>query len=307
MAEKESPAQQPLDVHAEGWSVLHMYYRIDRALWSSLDEKEQEEGLEEFMALLVAAEQEEGLQVVAQGVIGKADFGLVVVHPKIARVQRFTQEVAATTLGACFETAYSYLSLSEVSEYQTSTGDFARKLIDEEGLAPDTDEFRNKLGAFAERMEHYAAARLYPELPGKDMPVICFYPMSKQRGDRYNWYGLSLAERKRLMGEHASVLDGDATGRALNTEVLALADVQEQGCVLLMNLAGLALSGDAACAAALHDAKAAAAVVRVMTMYSEQLEQVEGAAAALMQLATLDLHGCMEAGLAQAVVGLGLG
>ena len=204
MAEKESPAQQSLDVHAEGWSVLHMYYRIDRALWSSLDEKEQEEGLEEFMALLVAAEQEDGLQVVAQGVIGKADFGLVVVHPKIDRVQRFTQEVAATTLGACFETAYSYLSLSEVSEYQTSTGDFARKLIDEEGLAPDTDDFRNKLGAFSERMEHYAAARLYPELPGKDMPVICFYPMSKQRGDRYNWYGLSLAERKRLMGEHAT-------------------------------------------------------------------------------------------------------
>lgn len=48
----------------------------------------------------------------------------------------------------------------------------------------------------------------------------------------------------RLMEEHASVLDGDATGRSLNTEVLALADVQEQGCVLLMNLAGLALSGE---------------------------------------------------------------
>jgi hypothetical protein len=47
----------------------------------------------------------------------------------------------------------------------------------------------------------------------------------------------------RLMREHASVLDGDATGRSLNTEVLALADVAEQGCVLLMNLAGLALSG----------------------------------------------------------------
>jgi len=102
MAEKQSPAQQPLDVHAEGWSVLHMYYRIDRALWSSLEEKEQEDGLEEFMSLLVAAEQEEDLQVVAQGVIGKSDFGLVIVHPKIERVQRFTQEVAATMLGACF-------------------------------------------------------------------------------------------------------------------------------------------------------------------------------------------------------------
>ena len=204
MAENDSPANTPLDVHAEGWSVLHIYYRIDRALWTSLDEKEQEEGLEEFMALLVAAEQETDLQVVAQGVIGKADFGLVVIHPKIERVQRLTQEVSATILGACFETVYSYLSISEVSEYQTSTGEFARKLIDEEGMAPATEEFQQKLGAFSERMGHYAKARLYPELPGKDKPVICFYPMSKQRGERFNWYALSLAERKRLMGEHAT-------------------------------------------------------------------------------------------------------
>ena len=32
------------------------------------------------------------------------------------------------------------------------------------------------------------------------------------------------------------------------------------------------------------------------------LEQIEGAMAALMQLATLDLPGCMEAGLGEAVV-----
>ena len=105
------------------------------------------------------------------------------------------------------------------------------------------------------------------------------------------------------------------------------------------------LSGDEAAASALHDAKAAVAVVGAMAMYSEQLEQVEwstspspptptpicttttttsaaaaaatataaptamvpieqveGAMAALMQLATLDLPGCMEAGLGEAVV-----
>ena len=204
MAGNETSTHGSLDVHSEGWSVLHMYYRIDRALWSSLEDKEQEEGLAEFMALLVASEEESDLQVVAQGVIGKADFGLIVVHPLVERVQRFTQEVAATILGACLEATYSYLSLSEVSEYQTSGGDFSRKLIDEEGLSPDSEEFQQKLAAFTERMGHYAAARLYPELPGKDKPVICFYPMSKQRGERFNWYALSLGERKRLMGEHAT-------------------------------------------------------------------------------------------------------
>ena len=104
----------------------------------------------------------------------------------------------------------------------------------------------------------------------------------------------------RLMKEHAQ--RGSSVGQALSTEVLALADVQEQGCVLLMNLAGLALSGDDPCASALHDQKAAVAVVGTMNQYSEKLELVEGAMAALMQLATLDVPGCMEAGLAEAVV-----
>ena len=37
----------PVDITTEGWPVLHIYYRLDRALWSSLDEKEQEDGIEE--------------------------------------------------------------------------------------------------------------------------------------------------------------------------------------------------------------------------------------------------------------------
>ena len=48
----------PVDITTEGWPVLHIYYRLDRALWSSLDEKEQEDGIEEFTALLVAGEGE---------------------------------------------------------------------------------------------------------------------------------------------------------------------------------------------------------------------------------------------------------
>ncbi|MFP6664408.1 MAG: chlorite dismutase family protein [Deltaproteobacteria bacterium] len=203
MSENADSPKTPVNVHTEGWPVLHIYYRIDRALWSSLDDKEQEDGLEEFMAMIVAAEDEKDLQVVVQGVIGKADIGLIVVHPSLERVQRFTQEVIATTLGACFDTTYSFLSLSEVSEYQSSTGDQARKLIDDEGLVPGTAEFTEKLDAFTERMNHYAGARIYPQLPGPDKPVICFYPMSKQRGENHNWYALSLEERKRLMGAHA--------------------------------------------------------------------------------------------------------
>ena len=41
---------------------------------------------------------------------------------------------------------------------------------------------------------------MHPQLPGADFPVLCFYPMSKARGEGRNWYALAFNERKRLMG-----------------------------------------------------------------------------------------------------------
>ncbi len=36
------------------------------------------------------------------------------------------------------------------------------------------------------------------------MPLICFYPMSKSRGEKRNWYALPFEERKKLMGGHGT-------------------------------------------------------------------------------------------------------
>ena len=143
--------------------------------------------------------------MMATGIIGKADLGIVAIHPNLDRVQRLTQEIAATALGACLDTTYSFLSISEKSEYISSTGDHARKLIDEEGMDPTSPEFQQKVTAMAERMSHYVDMRVHPKLPTSDeYPVICFYPMSKKREDGNNWYALSFDERKRLMGMHAT-------------------------------------------------------------------------------------------------------
>src|SRR5205085_2886436 len=38
-----------------------------------------------------------------------------------------------------------------------------------------------------------------------DWPVVCFYNMSKRRGETRNWYTLPYDERRRLMGGHAKV------------------------------------------------------------------------------------------------------
>ena len=53
----------------------------------------------------------------------------------------------------------------------------------------------SRFDALAARMRAYAEARVHPQLPA-DMSVICFYPMSKARGETRNWYTLPFEERK---------------------------------------------------------------------------------------------------------------
>ena len=187
-----------------GWPVLHMFHRLDRTRWNRFEPEAREAAVSEFEELLARLFAEEGLQVLVTGVIGKADLGITAIHPGVDRVQRLTQEVAATALGSCLEIVYSFLSISEKSEYISTAGDQARKLIDEEGLAPDSEEFRERIVSMTDRLGKYAEMRLRPTLPDSEYPVVCFYPMSKKREEEQNWYALSFEERKRLMGSHAT-------------------------------------------------------------------------------------------------------
>ncbi len=203
MAHEKKTEQPGSGAGEAGWPVLHLFQRLDRRRWGELDASVQETAITEFEEMLARCRGEEGLQLLAAGVIGKADFALMAIHPSLERVQRLTQEFAATRLGSCLETVYSFLSISEKSEYISSTGDHARRLIDEDGLEPTSEEFRQRVTAMAERMTHYADMRVHPRLPDDEYPVLCFYPMSKKREDGANWYALSFEERKRLMGSHA--------------------------------------------------------------------------------------------------------
>jgi chlorite dismutase len=199
-------AAQPTSAPAAqeaGWPVLHLFQSIDRARWLATSEADRARATEEFSALLDTLGREPGMQIIPSGVIGKADVAFMAVHPELRRVQQLTQQIAATHLGSCLSTVYSFLSISEKSEYISTTGDHAKKLLDDEGLTPDSPEFQRQVAGFAARMGAYADSRIHPQLPGPDMPVVCFYPMSKARGEGRNWYALPFNERKRLMGSHA--------------------------------------------------------------------------------------------------------
>lgn len=198
-----------------GWPVVHHFFRIDRARWHGLPPAARRSAIDEFADRLSQACAEEGLQFIPMAGVAKADFAYMAVHPELRRVQQLGQQLAATELGTCLVPVYSFLSMSEVSEYMSGPSDWARQLTEEQKLDPASPEFAQGMAAFEKRMAAYAEARVHPQLP-KDLPVICFYPMSKARGETRNWYTLPFAERKQLMGGHG------ATGRKFAGRVLQL-------------------------------------------------------------------------------------
>jgi chlorite dismutase len=189
---------------SSGWGVLHLYFRVDRA------RAEQEPGAGKRIVDAVASLEADGHQALVFAVLGhKADLGVMALGPDLARLQAFQQELLAGPLLP----EYSFVSLTELSEYSMTEDDERTRLREEEGVTSPA-EVEARLAPWRERIALYRENRIHPELPRKQ--VLSFYPMSKRRDAADNWYLLPFAERKRLMLGHARV------GRAYAGRVLQL-------------------------------------------------------------------------------------
>ncbi len=188
-------------VPSAGWSVVHLFYRIDRARWQSLSDSARAAAIAGASEWLARCQGEEGLQLVPFAGVTKCDFGLMAVHPDLWRIQQLTQEAAAGGLGSCLIPVCSFLSLTEASEYITNEADWAKLLITEQKMDPASPEFATRFAALRKRTGMYAESRLHPQLPD-NYPILCFYPMAKARTEPNNWYRLSFDERKKFMIGH---------------------------------------------------------------------------------------------------------
>jgi peroxiredoxin len=196
------PARDRVEM-SSGWGVLHLFFHVDRVRTETEPgaAKRVLDAIESF----TADGEHQALCFVALG--HKADLGILALGPDLARLQRFQHEL----LGGPLVPAWSYLSLTEASEYTTTDDDERARLASEEGIT-DPGEIEARLGPWRERMAHYRENRLHPRLPMKK--TICFYPMSKRRTGADNWYALDFDVRKQLMMGHARVGRGYA-GRVL--------------------------------------------------------------------------------------------
>lgn len=188
----------------EGRHVLHIFFRIDYSHWEMLSPQERLSAKTQLASLVQDVRAEPDTQLLTLSMVGpKADLGFMLVCPDLHAVDRIGKHLALSLGGGVLTPEFSWLSMTELSEYTMTEQEFAASLVAEEKLTEGTPEFEARMVSFRERMAKYNKDRLEPNLA--DWPVFCFYPMSKRRAAGQNWYALDFQARRKLMEGHARV------------------------------------------------------------------------------------------------------
>ena len=185
----------------EGWSVLHLMYRLD---WGRLGQAfpgERQQMAEQFAGVIGAAAPDEGPTALVQLLGHKGDVMVIAFRRSFDALGAVQLALARTALHGFLQATASYVSMVELGMYEM-TAKIHRQLA-ERGLRLDTDEYNAAFDDELERQRQRVAGRLFAPIPRAR--YVCFYPMNKRRGEQLNWYTLDYARRAEMMLEHGKV------------------------------------------------------------------------------------------------------
>ncbi|MBT2216638.1 heme-dependent peroxidase [Virgibacillus dakarensis] len=162
----------------DGWHALHDFRTINWEKWQQASETDRNAALDEFNKLLSnwqnIEENKQGSHVIYSIVGQKADIMFMLLRPTMKDLNKLENEFNKSALAHYTQPAYSYVSIIEKSSYTKR----------------QTDPYEDPA----------MRAKLFPTIPKTE--YMCFYPMSKLRGETNNWFTLSKEERGRMMFEH---------------------------------------------------------------------------------------------------------
>lgn len=187
---------------AEGWHCLHLYYRIDQAQLAQMSEAQRVEGRDVVAHLLDPERPGAPVRLQTSVVSGhKAELGLMIMDSNPLVIDGIRQGLRASPLGPALVPAYSFVSITEISEYVPTVDQYAERLRSE-GVSPEDPAYTAKINAYSQRLPMMNRQRLCPDFP--NWPVTCFYPMNKSRNPHANWFTEPFSVRSALMAEHAT-------------------------------------------------------------------------------------------------------
>ncbi len=197
-----APLPEPTVLMTEGWHCLHIYYRVNQQALVALDAADRAHGRAELIEILNPEGEYVPARMQSSVVSGhRADFGLMMMDADPLKIDAITQRIRASRLGTVLEPTYSFVSITEVSEYVPTVEQYSDRLV-REGTRPDDPAFQAKLNAYKQRLPAMNQQRMYPDFP--PFPVMTFYPMNKARVPLANWYKEPFSVRSELMAEHAT-------------------------------------------------------------------------------------------------------
>lgn len=198
---RPSDLPEPSLVPANGWHCTHIFYRIDRRQLRELTAEQKTLGLQQFEQALDPQAATATTRLQSFLISGhKADFAILMLDPDPLKIDGIHQRLLQSELGPALEPTYSFVSLTEISEYVPSPEQYAERLK-AGGEDPSSPAFAAKVAAYEKRLPMMNAQRLTPELP--NWPAMCFYPMNKSRVVGANWFTTPFSQRNAMMAEHA--------------------------------------------------------------------------------------------------------
>jgi chlorite dismutase len=186
----------------EGWSVLHQLFRIRWSEWQELPASERAtRAAEATQALGLMPRDDEGATVPVTMLGHKGDLLLIHFRRGFEALQAAQLAVARLGLSRFLEPTTSFVSVVELGLYEM-TGRIHQRLA-EQGLKAGSEEFETAFDAEMKEQEKRVSGRLWLDVPARRH--VCFYPMSKLRGETKNWYAEPFEARAGMMREHGKI------------------------------------------------------------------------------------------------------
>ena len=187
----------------EGWSVLHLMYRIDWRRLGEVDPARRDALAVEASSAFARTtpNPDDGATTLVQLLGHKGDLMVIAFRRTFDELGRFQLAMSTTTLYPFLTPTASYVSIVELGMYEMTAR--IHRQLGEQGLSHGGDAFNAAFDEEMTRQRQRVSSRLFSPIP--PARYVCFYPMDKRRGETINWYTERFERRAEMMLEHGKV------------------------------------------------------------------------------------------------------
>src|SRR5712691_12307436 len=108
-------------VPEQGWHCLHLFYHVEYGQWQLLNREEQNVAKTNLAKLVQEIRAMDSTQLITLSVVTpKADLGFMLITPDLQTANKIEKQLSVSLGADALTPVYSYLSLTEESEYITT-------------------------------------------------------------------------------------------------------------------------------------------------------------------------------------------